>query len=112
MVKLPVAGLVWQSVEFLKKSWNLLSNFPDLEKVWKMEIAEIKSGKMVKSLEFFSKLWQVLYNFFGFGQFESISPIGLKKSFVPAIFMVFMGHLFDNLECGQREYCFGKKVLK
>ena len=41
-----------QSLEFLKKSWNLSSNFSDLEKVWKMEL---KSGKMVKSLDFFFK---------------------------------------------------------
>ena len=41
-----------QSLEFLKKSWNLSSNFSDLEKVWKMEV---KSGKMVKSLDFFFK---------------------------------------------------------
>ena len=34
-----------QSLEFLKKSWNLSSNFLDLEKFWKIEI---KSGKMVK----------------------------------------------------------------
>ena len=24
----------WQSLEFLKKSWHLQSNFPELEKVW------------------------------------------------------------------------------
>ena len=34
------------------KSLEIRSNFPDLEKVWKMEI---KSEKMLKSLEFFSK---------------------------------------------------------
>ena len=38
------------SLEFLKKSWNLPSNFSDQEKVWKMEI---KSGKIVRSLNFF-----------------------------------------------------------
>ena len=43
------AGFV-QSLEFLRKCWNLPSNFPDLEKVWKMEI---KYGKIVKSLEVF-----------------------------------------------------------
>ena len=108
MAKLPVAGLVWQSVEFLKKSWNLLSNFPDLEKVWKMEIVEIKYGKMV-----FSKLRRVLYNFFWFwSNLNRSRPYVCKKSFVPAIFMVFIDHLFDNLECGQREYCFGKKSWK
>ena len=44
--KKPHTGSV-QSLEFLKKSWNLQSNFPDLDKVWKREI---KFGKMVKSL--------------------------------------------------------------
>ena len=34
----------WESHEFLKKSWNLHSNFSELEKVWKIEV---KSGKMV-----------------------------------------------------------------
>ena len=32
-----------ESHEFLKKSWNLHSYFPELEKVWKIEV---KSGKM------------------------------------------------------------------
>ena len=42
------------------KSWNLPSNFPDSEKVWKIGI---KSRKVLKSLEFLfsSKLQQVLY---------------------------------------------------
>ena len=43
---------VVQSLELLKKSLSLPSNFPDLENVWKIET---KSGKMVKSLEFFFK---------------------------------------------------------
>ena len=34
-----------QSLEFLKKSWNLPCNFLDLEKVWKIEI---KSSKKIK----------------------------------------------------------------
>ena len=38
-----------QSLEFLKKSWNLSSYFPDLEKVWKRWSLE----KMIKSLVFF-----------------------------------------------------------
>ena len=38
------AGFVL-SLEFLKKSWNLLSNFPDLEKVWKIEIKSGKNGR-------------------------------------------------------------------
>ena len=47
-----VKGFV-KSLEFLKKSWNLPSNFPDVEK--SLENREIKSTKMVKSLEFFFK---------------------------------------------------------
>ena len=42
-----------KSLEFLKQSWNLPSNFQDLKKVWKMEI---KSGKMIKKvLSFFAR---------------------------------------------------------
>ena len=53
-----------QSLEFLKKSWNLPSvHFPVLQKVWKVEL---KSGKMLKSFEFYSKLQQAgfMCNFF------------------------------------------------
>ena len=39
-----------QSLEFLKKSGNLRTTFPDLEKVWKLKA---KSWKMGLSLEFF-----------------------------------------------------------
>ena len=67
------------SLEFLKKSWKMSSNFPGLEKVWKIKH---KSGKMVKSLEFFfSKLRLadfVCFIIFCFGQ------ILFKKGFVPA----------------------------
>ena len=31
-----------------------------------------------------------------------------EKSFVPAIFKFSNNHLFDNLESGKRNYCFGK----
>ena len=40
-----------QSLEFLKKSGNLQTSFPDLEKVWKIKIKVWKNGK--KSGEFF-----------------------------------------------------------
>ena len=60
-----------ESHEFLKKSWNLHSNFPELEKVWKKEV---KSGKMVififirgillNQSFFFPKLQQVPYKLF------------------------------------------------
>ena len=61
-----------ESHEFLKKSWNLHSYFPELEKVWKIEV---KSGKMVififirgillnQSFFSFSKLQQLPYKLF------------------------------------------------
>ena len=35
------------------------------------------------------------------------------KSFVPAVFFkVFIDHLFDNLESGKRNHCFGITVWK
>ena len=76
-----------QSLEFLKKPWNLPSNFPDLEKVWKIER---KPGETVKSLKFFfSKLQQVFLKWFYFLRLVksySISPVRLQcvreKSFV------------------------------
>ena len=34
-----------QSLEFLKKSGNLRTNFPDLEKVWEIKIKSWKNGK-------------------------------------------------------------------
>ena len=52
MVKLPVAGLVWQSVEFLKSLENE-------DKVW-------KNGK--KSWVFFKAMTSALEYIFGFGQ--------------------------------------------
>ena len=47
----------------------------------------------------------------------SISPVRLQcvhreKSFVTALFKVCIDHLFDNLESGKRNYCFGKKSLE
>ena len=34
----------------------------------------------------------------------------VKTSFVPAFFKVCINHLFENLESGKRNDCFGKKV--
>ena len=79
-----------QSLEFLKKSWNLPSNFPNLEKVWK---TVIKFGKMVKSLHFFQSYSEYFLSgiFFVLVKSYSISPVRLqriiRKSFVPAFFL-------------------------
>ena len=35
-----------------------------------------------------------------------------EKRFVPAFFKVSINHLFDNLECGKINYCFGKSLEK
>ena len=100
------AGLV-QGLEFLKKFWNLSSNFPELEKVWKMEI---KSGKMVKSVFFFvySKLQQVLI------RSEMFSVLVKYYSILPVRFLClyWSPKVSDNLESGKRNYCFGEKSGK
>ena len=65
-----------QSLEVLKKSSHLPSNFPDLEKVWKMEI---KSGKMLffkataSALHFISEIFVVLVKSY------SIWPVRLQR---------------------------------
>ena len=42
-----------QSLEFLKNSWNVPSNFPDLEKVWKTKMKSWKNGKRSSVFFFF-----------------------------------------------------------
>ena len=100
-----------ESHEFLKKSWNLQSNFPELEKVWKIEV---KSGKMVififirgillNQSFFFPKLQQVPYKLFFIISFWSnliqsraYIAVHREKSFVPVFFEVCIDRLFDNL---------------
>ena len=88
-----------QSCEFLKKSWNLSNNFPDLEKVW----------KMVKSLEFFF-LQLYKWNLFCFCQILfNLTLTFCVKKLCSCIFKVCIDHLFDNRESGKINYCFGKK---
>ena len=88
------------------QSWNLLSNFPVLEKVWKIEI---KSGE---------KLQQLLYkwNFFLLVKSYSILPVRLQRIIDKALFLLFflrsLAHLFDKWESGKRSYCFGKSLEK
>ena len=76
------AGFV-QSFESLKKTSNLPSNFPDLEKVWKIEI---KSGKMIKSLEFFPQSYtsalEVNFFFCFAHNLARTFPVHRKKTFV------------------------------
>ena len=104
-----------QSLEVLKKSWHLPSSFPDLEKVWKMEI---KSGKML-----FAKLQQVLYilqvkflsfwlNLIQSRLYVCSASWNEKLCSCGFFFKVYIDHLFDNLESGKRNHCFGKTVWK
>ena len=70
------------------KSLEIRSNFPDLEKVWKMEI---KSEKMLKSLEFFSKLrQQVLYKWIFFSFWSNLIQSCL---YISCLFEASIDHL-------------------
>ena len=56
------------------------------------------------------------WNCFRFGQIllnlDRMFAVHPEKSFVPAFFKVFIEHLFDNLESGKINYCFGRKKPK
>ena len=120
-----IAVLLWlfmqytgfvQSLEFLRKSWNLPSSFLDVKKVWKMEI---KCGKMVKSLEFFfrqsykkcfiSEVFSFWSNLIRSQPYVCSSS---WKKLCSCILKVSIDHLFQNLESGKRKYFFGKKSRK
>ena len=112
-------GRLEQSLELLKKSWNLQSNFPDVEECK----IEMKSGKMVKSRSFYPELksysiLSVIKKFnhrmrscrtllcFALHRGYCTFEVHREKSFlVPAFFKVSVDHLFDNLESGN----FGSK---
>ena len=81
------------SLEFLKMSSNLPSNFPDLEKVWKIEV---KSWKLVKSLDIFFFFESFFLFWSNLIQSHPYDAGHQQKSFVPA--KVSIDHLFDNLE--------------
>ena len=110
---------VWQgfaqSCEFLKKSWNLASNLPDLEKVWKMEIKFGKRSKVVSFsfCNFKSEICFVLVRSYSISTL-CLQCIVKKISFLHFFkkWKVCIDHLFDNLESGKINYCFGKKSGK
>ena len=93
-----------RSLEFLKKSWSLPSNFPDLE----------KSGKMLKSLEFFfsfSKLQQEIYKwffFFRFGQilFNLVHTFSLHRE--KSLFLRFLRSVLITYLI---TWCLGKEII-
>ena len=76
------AGFI-QSLEFLKKSWNLSSNFLDLEKVWKMRWT-------LRKLSFFFQSYNKCFIsefFFTFVKSYSISSICLQHTMKKALFL-------------------------
>ena len=79
------------------------SNFPDPEKVWKIGVS---LDKMVKRL-----YDQVLHrwNVFVLVKIQSRLHVMYKALFL-CFFKVSVDHLFDNLESGKKNYCFGKSL--
>ena len=100
-----------QSLEFLKKSWNLPCNFLDLEKVWKIEM---KSSKKLKN--FFQATTSALQlKFFSCwsNHFQSclyVCSVSLIKLCSCSFLKVSIAHLFDKCESRKRIYCFGKSL--
>ena len=103
------------SLEFLKKSWNFPSNFPELEKVWKMEIKSLKNGKKSWVFFFFFKATTrtLEVTLFRFGQIlfnlARLFATHHENSFAPAFSI---DHLFGNLVSENRNFCFGIKSGK
>ena len=102
-----------QSLEFLKKSRNLPSNFSDLGKVWKIELKSRKNGKkswvFVKVTCTLSALQVrcflcvcVLVKSYSF------SLVCFQRITEKALFL----HSFSNLEYGKRSYCIAKSLEK
>ena len=71
---------------------------------------------MVKSLEFaYNKRFTSFFFSFWSNLIQSrphVCSAARKKALFLASFKVSTDHLFDNLESGKRNYCFGKKVGK
>jgi len=73
---------------------------------------------MVKSLSFFLSCSKCFISEFFFRFAEILFNLARtfaahhEKSFVPVVFLRSIDHLFDNLESGKRNYCFGKSLAK
>ena len=94
----------WKSLEICPAFSRPGKSLENGDNVW-------KNGK--ESWIFFWKLQRVLYSEFFFSFWSNLNrsrSYVWKKSFVPAIFKVFIDHQFDNRECGKREYCFEKSL--
>ena len=110
-----------QSLEFLKKSWNLPSNFPDLEKVWKM----VKSRELFFLFYFylFFKLQATTSALLDLGEIcfilvksSSILPLPLQRIMKKALLLPFLKSLsityLITLSLKKEIIMFWKKVWK
>ena len=69
---------------------------------------------MVKSLEFFQSYNKCFISeFFALWsnpiQSRRVFAVHREKRFVPVFLKICIDHLFDNLESGKRDNCFGKR---
>ena len=86
----------------LENSWNSPGNFPDLEKVWKIEVKSWKNGKRswvflkgttsASQVKFFLCVGQILFN---------LAYTSWKKLCL-CVFWSHTVHLFYNLESGKK----------
>ena len=91
----------YQSLEFLRKSWNLPNNFLDLEEVSKMEIT---SGKMAKSLHSFC-FGQILF------KLAHMFKVQHEKSFAVVFLRCLLITYLTTLSL-EKNYRFGKRLEK
>ena len=82
--------------------WKSLEIWPAIFQTWK------KSGQVLE------KSYKWIFFCFGHILFNLARMFAAhhEKSFVPAFFKVSIDQLFDNLESGKRNYCFGKMSWK
>ena len=103
------AGFVQSVAQQFSRPGKTLEN---VDKVWENG----KNSSFLFCFQSYNKYFisEFFFPFFFFFFFKSysISPVRLhyilKQSFVPAFFKVSIDRLFDELQSGKRNYCFGK----
>ena len=99
------------SLEFLHKSWNLRSNFTDLEKVWKIEIKSWKNGKIpVFFFQSYNKWFKSVFFLFCSNVIQSC-PYVCSAPWKTLVFRRFLRSLFKNLSL-EKEITVLKKSLE
>ena len=99
------------SLEFLHKSWNLRSNFTDLEKVWKIEIKSWKNGKIpVFFFQSYNKWFKSVFFLFCSNVIQSC-PYVCSAPWKTLVFLRFLRSLFKNLSL-EKEITVLKKSLE